>query len=166
MTSQEREALKQRTELAEELALLFERLGVPAIVRDPESAKVLASVPGAELRIIGADPALVNVIPATLAGLGVRVESLRTREQIWHHMTPRQQEVAAGLVDGLTNAALSERLGISEHTVRRHVEGVFRFLGVGKREDAVVELQRRRIDGTLPERSGDGAGTGRDVAGG
>jgi DNA-binding CsgD family transcriptional regulator len=166
MTSNERNALQQRTELAEELALFCERLGVPAIIRDPDSAEVLASVPGAELTILGADPAHVNVIQAKLGGLSVRVESLRTRDQIWHEMTPRQLEVAEGLVDGLTNSELSERFGISEHTVRRHVEGVFLYLGVGSREDAAAELQRRRRAGTLPERSGDGPRTGRDVAGG
>jgi DNA-binding CsgD family transcriptional regulator len=166
MTSQKRDAQAERTDLAQQLALLFERLGVPAIIRDPDSAEVLASVPGAEEMILGADPLMVNVIPATLRSLAVRVESLRTRDQSWHEMTPRQLEVAAGLVEGLTNGELSERLGISEHTVRRHVEGVFRHLGVGKREEAAAELQRRQIAGTLPERSGDGRGTGKDVAGG
>lgn len=164
MTTAEREARQRRARLAGELAELCERLGVPAIIRDPDSAEVLASVAGAEAMILGADPTLVNGIAATVGGLAVRVESLRTLDQVWHAMTPRQHEVAAGIVDGLSNAQLSERLGISEHTVRRHVEGVFRHLGVGKRDEAVTELTRRGIAGTLPERSGNGPGTGRDAA--
>jgi DNA-binding CsgD family transcriptional regulator len=166
MKSPDRDARLQQTELAEQLAVLCERLGVQAIIRDPASAEVLASVTGAEQTILSADPAHVNVIAATLGGISVRVESLRTRDQIWHEMTPRQFEVAAGLIEGLTNTQLSERLGISEHTVRRHVEGVFRYLGVGKRADAAAELERRRIAGTLPGRSGNGTRTGRDAAGG
>ena len=158
MASKERDALQQRTALAEEIALLCARLGVSAIVRDPVSTGVLASVPGAELTILGADPAHVNVISTTLGGLEVRVESLRTADQIWHQMTPRQLEVAAGVVEGLTNAQLSERLGITEHTVRGHLEGVFLHLGVGSREEASAEFQRRQIAGTLPGRCRDAPG--------
>jgi DNA-binding NarL/FixJ family response regulator len=150
-----------RDELARELVALFGRLGVVALVRDPDSAEVLAAVPGAESSILGADPRLVNVVSTRLNGLAVRIESLRTDDQAWHELTPRQLEIADGLMGGLGNQELSERMGISEHTVRRHVEAVFRWLGVSSREDAAAELARRRLIGTLPERSGNGPGNGR-----
>jgi DNA-binding NarL/FixJ family response regulator len=57
-------------------------------------------------------------------------------------LTPRQAQVARMLVWRLTNREIGERLGLSESTVRRHVEGVFVRLGVAGRRavgDAIAE---------------------------
>jgi len=57
-------------------------------------------------------------------------------------LTPRQTDVAVALArTGGTNAQLAHSLGISEGTVKKHLESVFRVLGVDSRSAAVVALQ-------------------------
>jgi DNA-binding NarL/FixJ family response regulator len=55
-------------------------------------------------------------------------------------LTPREREVAALLEDGLTTAEMVARLGISENTVRTHVQGILNKLAVRSRVEAVALL--------------------------
>jgi two-component system, NarL family, nitrate/nitrite response regulator NarL len=62
-------------------------------------------------------------------------------------LTPREVEVLAAIGDGLSNKAVARRLGISQHTVKFHVESLFRKLGVATRAEAVHKgLWRRLIE--------------------
>jgi len=64
-------------------------------------------------------------------------------------LTPRELEVLEAIRQGLTNKMMARRLEISPHTVKFHVESVFRKLGARSRADAVaraLELQRERIE--------------------
>lgn len=56
-------------------------------------------------------------------------------------LTRRQREVATLLLEGLPNRAIAQRLGISLHTVRRHVESVLSRLGVPTRGSAALLLR-------------------------
>ena len=56
-------------------------------------------------------------------------------------LTARQAEVALLLVDGYTNAAIAQRLGLAESTVRHHMEAIFDRLGVRSRAAVVGRLQ-------------------------
>ena len=49
---------------------------------------------------------------------------------------PREAEVLARLADGRTNAGIAHELGISPHTVVRHVDHIYRKLGVQTRAAA------------------------------
>ncbi|MBV8738624.1 MAG: response regulator transcription factor [Alphaproteobacteria bacterium] len=60
-------------------------------------------------------------------------------------LTPREVEVLAALAEGLGNKAVARRLGISPHTVKFHIESVFRKLGAGTRAEAVAKGLRRQI---------------------
>ncbi len=51
-------------------------------------------------------------------------------------ITPRQAEVLARLAEGRTNAGIAHDLGISPHTVVRHVDHLYRKLGVQTRAAA------------------------------
>jgi DNA-binding CsgD family transcriptional regulator len=53
-------------------------------------------------------------------------------------LTPRQRELLALVADGRTNAQIARRLGISEGTVRTHMDNVFQRLQVTSRAAAVV----------------------------
>jgi len=53
-------------------------------------------------------------------------------------LTPRELEVLQSLVDGATNRAIAQRLGISEHTIKFHVNAILAKLGAQSRTEAVV----------------------------
>jgi DNA-binding NarL/FixJ family response regulator len=57
-------------------------------------------------------------------------------------LTARQREVLRLLADGLDNAEIAERLGISKRTARAHVSDVLERLGVENRTQAAVTAVR------------------------
>ena len=57
-------------------------------------------------------------------------------------LTHREREVLQLLAEGLPNKAIASRLGISEHTVKFHVNAVMGKLGAQSRTDAVVRGTR------------------------
>jgi DNA-binding CsgD family transcriptional regulator len=59
-------------------------------------------------------------------------------------LTPRELEVLTALAEGLTNKAIARRLNISLHTVKFHVESLFRKLGARTRTEAVAKASERR----------------------
>jgi DNA-binding NarL/FixJ family response regulator len=52
-------------------------------------------------------------------------------------LTARERQVLDLMVDGLSTLAMANRLGVSKNTVRTHVAGVLRKLGVHDRAKAV-----------------------------
>ena len=88
---------------------------------------------------------------AVAAGLIVRGPSPKNRnfgplaEEGWPVLTPREIEVLAALRDGLSNKAAARRLGISPHTVKFHIEALFKKLGAASRAEAVVKGLQRQI---------------------
>ena len=61
-------------------------------------------------------------------------------------LTPRELEVLAAIGEGLTNKAIARKLGISLHTVKFHVESLFRKLGARTRTEALAKAAERRVD--------------------
>jgi len=59
-------------------------------------------------------------------------------------LTPREIEVLHAIGEGLTNKAIARRLGISLHTVKFHVEAIFRKLGVRTRTGAIAKASEHR----------------------
>jgi two-component system nitrate/nitrite response regulator NarL len=57
-------------------------------------------------------------------------------------LTPREREVLGLLAEGLSNKAIADRLDISEHTAKFHVNAVLTKLGVQRRTEAVVRAAR------------------------
>ena len=57
-------------------------------------------------------------------------------------LTPREIEVLQLLAEGMTNRAIAQRLEISEHTVKFHVNAILGKLGAQSRTDAVVRATR------------------------
>jgi DNA-binding CsgD family transcriptional regulator len=88
---------------------------------------------------------------AVAAGLTVRGPSSRNRsfgastEELGPVLTPREVEVLQALSDGLSNKAAARRLGISPHTVKFHIEALFRKLDAGSRAEAVAKGLKRGL---------------------
>jgi DNA-binding NarL/FixJ family response regulator len=61
-------------------------------------------------------------------------------------LTPRELEVLSAIGEGLTNKAIARRLDISLHTVKFHVESLFRKLGARTRIEALAKAAERRVD--------------------
>ncbi len=57
--------------------------------------------------------------------------------------TERERQVLSGVAQGWTNARIAHELGISERTVRQHLEKVFARLEVDNRTAAVIAAQQQ-----------------------
>ncbi len=56
------------------------------------------------------------------------------------HLTPRQWEVLRQVAKGAGNAQIARTLGVSDATVRKHLENVFLRLGVQSRTEALARV--------------------------
>ncbi|WP_054682360.1 helix-turn-helix transcriptional regulator [Microbacterium sp. No. 7] len=93
----------------------------------------------AESALSGADRHLVDTLAAAAAPAlhGARLASA------FPELTDRERQVLAGIVRGLPNTAIAERLGVSSKTIANYVSIVLTKLRVPDRERA-AELARRR----------------------
>jgi DNA-binding NarL/FixJ family response regulator len=124
---------------------------VLAVVADEASALTLlaAGIRGLVLRRVE-PPALVAAVQAVAADLTVLDVAARdavvsrraAAEPLVEPLTPREREVLALLAQGLANRAIGERLGISEHTAKFHVNAILGKLGAQTRAEAVVHAIR------------------------
>jgi DNA-binding NarL/FixJ family response regulator len=97
---------------------------------------------------------LLSAVSLVLAG-GVYVPTLmlnasETPAASVSGLTPRQREVLAAVVGGLSNKDIGRRFGLSEKTVKVHVGAIFRALGVTSRTQAAAAAQAA---GLIPPRS-------------
>lgn len=124
--------------------------------RPPEGARHVIGLGIADDRLRGALPREADArqidaaIRAVAAGLVVRAPARESgfgamRESEGHALlTPRELEVLAALAEGMTNKGIARRLDISLHTVKFHVESLFRKLGARTRTEAVAKAAERR----------------------
>lgn len=129
------------------LASLFNTLAFSAVIRDPETLEILAATPHAEQELRTAGKGNTRVAIGRIAGAHVRIELVPAVGDAPVRLTARQLEVAQLLVDGLRNGDIAERLGISPHTVRRHMEAILRRLNVKNRAAAAKEVRNGRAQG-------------------
>jgi DNA-binding CsgD family transcriptional regulator len=101
--------------------------------RDADASKIDAAIRAVAAGLIVRSPDAMDT------GFGAM------RETDGHALlTPRELEVLAALAEGMTNKAIARRLNISLHTVKFHVESLFRKLGARTRTEAVAKASERR----------------------
>ncbi len=106
--------------------------GARGLLRDDTEPEALA----AALHAIHHGLAVIS--PDLLADLLPETEAAPPPEAL----TPREREVLQLLAEGLPNKAIALRLGISEHTVKFHVNALLGKLNAQSRTDAVVRATR------------------------
>lgn len=72
--------------------------------------------------------------------------SLTTQSKpLLQYLTPRQCEVLELLSTGMTNKAIAKQLGLSDNTVRRHVQDIFSYFNVATRTEAIFAARSQGI---------------------
>lgn len=133
----------------------FQELGVPAVALLAEgepAGDVWAAGPRAILprdmdadRLLAAAQAVYQglfVIDPTLADGLLPAVAFDEDDPITAALTPREAEVLQLLAEGLTNKAIAQVLGISDHTIKFHVNAILGKLGAQSRTEAVVRATR------------------------
>jgi pimeloyl-ACP methyl ester carboxylesterase/DNA-binding CsgD family transcriptional regulator len=87
------------------------------------------------------EPAWARFRQAALDFLGL--EAPPGQDPAFASLSPRERDVLVLITEGLGNAAIGERLSISEKTVRNHISNVFDKLGVWTRAQAIVFARDR-----------------------
>jgi two-component system nitrate/nitrite response regulator NarL len=142
-------------------AILWDAGGTPVLREVPEGPPLLAlvdddatarrllraGVPGAVLRA-SAPETVSAALWAVAHGLHVleappqSVRPLLRAPMPPGDFTQREREVLGLLAEGLSNRAIAEKLSISRHTVKFHVNALLQKLGAEGRTEAVVRAAR------------------------
>lgn len=131
----------------------LEGLPVVAVVADEADAReaLAAGARGALPRTADGD-LLAAALRAAALGLVVLDEAFARSfapsapaeppAELAEPLTPREFEVLQRLTQGLSNKQIAQRLGVSEHTVKFHVNAILGKLGVQSRSEAIVQAVR------------------------
>ena len=101
------------------------------VLRDAGPERISSALAALHQGLTVLDPALSTAIPGT-----------RNLPSEAVQLTPRELEALRLLADGLTNKAMADRMGISENTVKFHVNGVLGKLNAQSRTEAVAQAAR------------------------
>jgi DNA-binding NarL/FixJ family response regulator len=94
---------------------------------------------------------VVDSIATAIEGKGVYLHPLAAecllerRLAAGEELTAREMEVLALLVEGATNDAIASKLFITGKTVKTHLTGIFRKLGVANRTQAATKALRESL---------------------
>jgi DNA-binding NarL/FixJ family response regulator len=133
----------------------LDELALPVVVLLPDEGALAAEIwtagaKGLLLRDANAGT-LAAALQAAVAGLAVADPSLASPvlpvsgepiDRLVEELTARELEVLQLLAEGLSNKAIGLELGISEHTVKFHVNAILGKLGAQSRTEAVVRATR------------------------
>ncbi len=115
-----------------------------AIRRDSGAARIAAALLAIAERMIVLDAEFSRALerprpPRLSPDLSLRPEN---EPPLLEELTARELEVLRLLAEGLPNKTIAQRLDISEHTVKFHVNSLLGKLGAGSRTEAVVRATR------------------------
>lgn len=103
-------------------------LGADGFVADDSRPEDLMA---ALMRVVHHEVALPRaMVGPVLADLRARMQDRDDAQAVLDHLTDREREVLRLLVDGLVVSQIAKELGVSDGTVRTHVQHLFQKLGV------------------------------------
>jgi two-component system, NarL family, nitrate/nitrite response regulator NarL len=109
---------------------------LPVLVLSDEVPDGLISILPAAVRVLALDAAMRAVAVGLIVRAPVLTDGFGPVRPL---LTPRELEILGCLGDGQSNKAVARRLGISQHTVKFHLEAVFAKLGANSRAEAVAK---------------------------
>lgn len=106
------------------------------LLKDSPSEDVIAA-----LRTVSSGE---SVIPAAMTKklLSLHQSETKTGDNT---LTAREMDVLLGLVEGLSNKEIADRLYISDKTVKIHVSNIFRKLNVKSRSQAIIHAVQHNL---------------------
>lgn len=121
------------------------------IVPFEEGVRMASAIPGAEFVhldsrnhvLLEHESAWRQFMDAVLAFTGQPAGRADAADDGIATLSPRERELLPLLCEGMSNAQIGWRLGISEKTVRNHVTRLYAKLGVRSRAEAIVYMHRR-----------------------
>jgi DNA-binding NarL/FixJ family response regulator len=118
------------------------------VLRDQVGPGIAAALQAVRSGLTVIDTALAPGLIAPIAPIAPKVQATepaaRKKGGIGE-LTDRERQVVVLLAEGLSNKLIADRLGISDHTAKFHVNGVMAKLGASTRTEAVVEAVRRGL---------------------
>lgn len=113
------------------------------LLREADGARLAAALAGVRAGIVVVDPKLVPGLAQ--APKAPPPAEAAPQEPATDELTPREGEVLQHLSAGLANKEIAVKLGISDHTVKFHVNAILGKLGASTRTEAVVRGVRRGL---------------------
>jgi DNA-binding NarL/FixJ family response regulator len=119
----------------EDAALELLRAGaLGVLLRSAEGERLLAALRTVATGLSVFDPSLLRSLLSTRAA---------PRDGL--SLTPREAEVLGLMAEGLSNKLIADRLKISDHTAKFHVNAILNKLDAETRTEAVVSAARRGL---------------------
>jgi DNA-binding NarL/FixJ family response regulator len=103
------------------------------LLRESDTATLMAALRAVAQGLLVFDPAFGEAV------LRIRPEAQKSLAEA---LTLREMEVLQLLAEGLSNKIIAQRLNISEHTVKFHINSLMGKLDAQSRTDAVVRATR------------------------
>jgi DNA-binding NarL/FixJ family response regulator len=103
------------------------------ILKDITPDELLGAVKAMAAGNLYVDPRLVGLILRKHAGIGRRDPN---------ELSPRESDIVRLIATGLSNREISDRLGLSDKTVKNHISHIFAKLNVTARTQVVIYAMR------------------------
>jgi DNA-binding NarL/FixJ family response regulator len=118
------------------------------LLKDASAAEVISGVRAVAQGQAICPPQLCAHLFGEIARQQVAAPSLRAKLDFG--LTRRQQQIVPLIGQGLTNKEIASILNLSEQTVKNHIHGIMRSVGVKNRLEVIDATQRPRAGRSSP----------------
>lgn len=151
-------------EAAREIVQALPDTRVVMLTANDDQATVLDAIESGAVGYLTKDKALVEdiadavrrahageiMLPSQLIGRLINSLAQRRREQVERHqlaerLTAREKEILTQIAEGADNKTIADRLVVSPHTVRTHVQNLLAKLGAHSKLEALTIAARRGL---------------------
>lgn len=115
------------------------------VLRDQVGPGIEAALVAVRSGLTVVDSALAEQLVPSTPAIAPAPSAPKSGPRARGELTERERQVVQLLSEGLSNKLIADRLGISDHTAKFHVNGVMMKLGASTRTEAVVEAMRRGL---------------------